>query len=77
MSRRDPAVIVRFFIETAPRVQVIADTPEDFQRLKFAVRSNELAHELVSDAITAEMRSGDRRRLNDDVLDALWREGAR
>jgi hypothetical protein len=76
MSRRDPCVVVRFGIEEPPRVQVIADSPEDFQRLKFAIRSDELADELVSDAITADIKSGDRRRMNNDILDALWRASA-
>lgn len=48
-----------------------------FKRLKFAIHANERVAELVEGAILAEHESVAWRRVNNDILDAIWRESAR
>lgn len=71
MSRRDPEVIVRFGIESAPRVAIVADSAADFERLSFAIRSNEANHLLVSDAIELQRRSLAERGMTTAILEAF------
>jgi hypothetical protein len=54
MSRREPCVCVEFRIERVPRVRIVADSDDDFQRLAFQIRSNREQHELVRAAIDLE-----------------------
>ena len=71
MSRRDPEVIVRFGIESAPRVEIVSDSEDDFRRLAFAIRSNEANHVLVSDAIELQQQSFAERGMTTAILEAF------
>lgn len=49
--RPEPCVVVELRLEASPRVQVIADTAEDFARLADFITNNRRLHQLVIDAI--------------------------